>query len=81
MAIRDEKPNFLSTSEINVDLPRIDGSKIKTALAAIVNKLKSIRLTRTPADPNNFDVDKARELHTANVQNTADVAHLYARKY
>ena len=81
MAIRDEKQSCISTSEIKVDLPRIDGSKIKNALAAIVNKLKSIRLTRTPADPNNFDVDAAREQHMANIQNTANVAHLYARKF
>ena len=81
MAIRDEKQNFLSASEIKVDLPQIDGSKIKNALAAIVNKLKAIRLTRAPADPNNFDVDKAREAYSANMQNAANVAHLYARKF
>ena len=81
MAIRDEKQNFLSASEIKVDLPRIDGSKIKNALATIVNKLKAIRLTRTPADPNNFDVDKAREAYSPNMQNAANVAHLYARKF
>ncbi len=81
MAIRDKQQNFLSASEITVDLPRVDGSKIKTALTAIVNKLRAIRLTRSSTDPTKFDVDIAREKYSANINNTANLAHLYSRKF
>ena len=73
MAIRDEKQSILMTSEITVDLPRIDGSKIKNAFTAMFNKLKAMRLTRTAADSKlvriaakstKFDVRKVREQHT-----------------
>lgn len=81
MAIRDEKQNFLSVSEITVDLPRVDGSKIKNALATLINKLKAIRLTKAATDPSNFDVDVAREQYSANINNTANLAHLYSRRF
>ena len=73
MAIRDEKQSILKTSEITVDLPRFDASKIKNAFTVMFNKLKAMRLTRTAADPKltriaakptKYDVRKVREQHT-----------------
>ncbi|OLS29338.1 MAG: hypothetical protein HeimC2_00630 [Candidatus Heimdallarchaeota archaeon LC_2] len=83
MAIRDQKPKqgFLISTDTELDLSVLNRS-IKKVLTAIKSILTLGWIPSSDAvDPDDFDVDKAREAQMANQNNMADIAHLYSRKY
>ena len=83
MAVRDQKPKqgFLISTDTELDLSVINRS-VKKVLTAIKSILTLGWIpSNNDVDPNDFDVDKAREAQMANQNNMANLAHLYSRRF
>lgn len=83
MALRDQNKNkgFLISADADLDL-----SILNKAMKKVLTAIKSIlTLGWIPGggdvDPDNFDVNKAKEAEMAKQGNIANMAHLYSRTY
>ena len=72
---------FIVTDNVDIDISLINKS-IRKVLSAIHSILTLGWIPHNEnVDPENFDVDKAKEAQLAKMNNIATSAHLYSRRF